>query len=123
VMAGEDGQAAVELALVTPLLFVLLLAVVQVGLVVRDQVLVVDAAREGARAAAVDPAPDAGQKAAGQVPGLNTARMRVLVTRGTGPGATVRVDVEYRAPTDVPLLGGFAPSVPLHGTAVLRIET
>jgi Flp pilus assembly protein TadG len=123
VRINDDGQAAVELALVTPLLFVVLLAVVQVGLVVRDQVLVVDAAREGARAAAVDPAPGAANRAAARVPGLDSARLRVMVTRGTGPGATVRVDVEYQAPTDVPLLGGFAPSIPLHGTAVLRIET
>ena len=46
-----------ELALVLPLVVALLLAVVQVGLIVRDQVLVVHAAREAAREAAVDPDP------------------------------------------------------------------
>ena len=119
----QAGQAAVELALVTPLLFVLLLVVVQVGLVVRDEVLVVNAAREGARAAAVDPAPDAAEKAAAAGPGLDPARLRVTVRRGTGPGATVRVDVDYQAPTDVPVLSGFVRAVSVHGDAVVRIET
>ena len=51
--AGNDdaGQAAVEVALVLPFLALVLLLVVQTALVVRDQVLVVHAAREAARAA------------------------------------------------------------------------
>ena len=49
------GQATVELALVLPLVVFGLLAILQVGLVVRDQVAVVHAAREAARAASVDP--------------------------------------------------------------------
>ena len=61
---GDEGQAAVELALVLPLVVALLLAVVQVGLIVRDQVLVVHAAREAAREAAVDPDPAAALRAA-----------------------------------------------------------
>src|SRR5207247_8954779 len=60
----DDGQAAVELALVLPLVALLLLVLVQVGLVVRDQVLVVHAAREAAREAAVDAAPEAARRAA-----------------------------------------------------------
>ena len=45
----DGGQAAVELALVLPMVCTLLLAVVQVALVVHAQLLVVHAAREGAR--------------------------------------------------------------------------
>ena len=59
----EGGQATVEVALLLPLLATMLLAVVQVGLVVRDQVLVTHAAREAARAAAVDPTEDAAREA------------------------------------------------------------
>ena len=55
----DGGQATVEFALVLPLLAVLLLAVVQVGLVVRDQVLLTHAAREAARAVAVREVPSA----------------------------------------------------------------
>jgi Flp pilus assembly protein TadG len=46
---GEAGTAAVEFALVLPLLLVIALALVQVGLVIRDRLLVEEAARAGAR--------------------------------------------------------------------------
>ncbi|HWI04001.1 MAG TPA: TadE/TadG family type IV pilus assembly protein [Acidimicrobiales bacterium] len=46
---ADEGQASVELALVLPLVMMLLLAVVQLGLLVRDQILVVHAAREAVR--------------------------------------------------------------------------
>ena len=46
--AGADrGQAVVELALALPLLVLFLLTVVQLTVVVRDQLAVVHAAREG----------------------------------------------------------------------------
>ena len=54
---GERGQATVEFALLLPVLVLALLAVLQVAFVVRDQVAVVHAAREAARAASVDPDP------------------------------------------------------------------
>ena len=67
----EGGQATVEVALLLPLLALLLLAVVQVGLVVRDQVLVTHAAREAARAAAVDPQLEAARRGRPRPPGWN----------------------------------------------------
>ena len=51
---SERGQATVELALVLPMVFACLLAVIQVSVVVRDQIAVQHAAREAARAASVD---------------------------------------------------------------------
>lgn len=47
--ANERGTAAVEFALVLPLLLMLTLALVQVGLLARDRLLVEAAARAGAR--------------------------------------------------------------------------
>ena len=87
VLADDDrrdqrGQATAEYALV--LLGVaavaLLLAAVQVGLIVRDQVLVVHAAREAAREAAVDPDPAAAKRAAVEGSGLRASRLRVTLT-------------------------------------------
>jgi len=46
---SERGTAAVEFALVLPLVLVVALALVQTGLLVRDRLLVEVAARAGAR--------------------------------------------------------------------------
>ena len=56
--SDQRGTAAVEFALVLPLVLTITLALLQVGLLVRDRLLVESAARAGARAAAVhdDPA-------------------------------------------------------------------
>jgi len=114
----ERAQAAVELALALPLVALLLLAVVQVGLVVRDQVLTVHAAREAARAAAVDPDPRAARAAALAGASLESRRVSVRVTR-TGQSVAV---VTYRAPTDLPLVGPLMPDVLLRAKATMRTE-
>ena len=119
---GDEGQAAVELALVLPLVVALLLAVVQVGLIVRDQVLVVHAAREAAREAAVDPDPAAARLAAVEGSGLRASRVRVTVTGRGAPGSRVRVEVRYRAATDVPLVGAALGDLTLTGVVTMRVE-
>jgi hypothetical protein len=119
---GDGGQAAVEVALVLPLVVALLLAVLQVGLVVRDQVLVVHAAREAARAAAVDPDPGAARRAAVDGSGLRPPRLHVRVGARGRPGSRVGVDVRYRAPTDVPVVGRILGDVTLTGRATMRVE-
>lgn len=116
------GQAAVEVALVTPVVALLLLGVVQVGLVVRDQVLVVHAAREAARAAAVDPSPAAARQAAMAAASLRPARLDVEVPPVGGPGRLVTVTVSYRSPTTAPLIGPLLPDVVVRGRASMRRE-
>ena len=66
---GARGQATVELALVLPLILTMVLLALQIGLLARDQVLVVHAAREGARAAATDPSTATAHKTRRDVPG------------------------------------------------------
>jgi hypothetical protein len=118
----ERGQATVEAALVLPLVVLLLLAVIQVGLLVRAEVLVTHAAREAARAAAVDPDPQAAARAAALATTLDAQRLTVRVAGRGGPGSRVRVDIDYRAPTDVPLVGGLLGDVTLHASATMRVE-
>lgn len=118
----DGGQASVELALVLPLVMLLLLAVVQVGLLVRDQILVVHAAREAAREAAVDPAADAPRRAAVASSTLSDARLTVTSTGRGAPGSRVRVEVAYRASTGVPLLGGAVGDLTLRASATMRVE-
>ena len=115
---GAAGQATVELVLVLPVVGLALLLVLQVGLVVRAQVLVVHAAREGARAAAVEGGSvAAARRAATGAPGLDAARERVRArVVGRDELRRVAVEVVYRVPTDVALVG------PLLGEPVLRAE-
>jgi hypothetical protein len=113
---GARGQSTVELALALPFVVAALLLVVQVGLVVGAQVLVVHAAREAARAAAVGeppPPPD----------GLDPARATVALDGAGGPpGSRVTATVTYTARTDIPLVGRFVPDVELRGAATMRVE-
>lgn len=119
---GAQGQATVELALALPVLALALLLVVQVALVARDQLLTVHAAREAARVAAVDPRPTAAPEAAGRTPGLVPGRLRVSVGPRGAPGEAVRVEVRYRARTDVPLVGALLGDPELRATVIMRIE-
>lgn len=110
---GERGQGTVELALLLPLLLTLVFVVVQVGLVVRDQVLLAHGTREAARAAAVGeptPAPPAG---------LNPGRLRLQVA---GDDRLVRAVGRYRSPVVVPLLSRLRPDVELRAELVMRRE-
>lgn len=120
--ASQDGQAAVELALVLPLVALLLLALVQVGLVVRDQILVVHAAREGAREAAVDPAPGAARDAALASSDLDPGRLQVTVSGRGGAGSRVTVTTRYGPPTALPLMGAAVNRLHLQATATMRVE-
>ena len=119
----ERGQAAVELALCLPLLVALALLLVQVGLLVRDQVVVVHAAREAAREAAVSPGREPARHAALRSTRLSADRLDVDVGRRGRPGSRVEVEIRYRAPTDVPLVGHLLPDVDLTASAAMRVET
>jgi Flp pilus assembly protein TadG len=119
---GDGGQASVELALVLPLVFVLLLGIVQLGLLVRDQILVVHAAREAAREAAVDPAADAASRAAAASSTLDGARLTVTTSGRGATGSRVRVEVAYRAPTGVPIIGAALGDLTLRASATMRVE-
>lgn len=121
--AGDRGQASVELALLLPVVLLLVLAVVQVGLVGRDVVLVTHAARAAARAAAVDPDPGAATAAARSASGLAEDRLVVSVRDRGGPGSRVRVTVSYRIPTDVPLAGGLVGDLRVSRTVTMRVES
>jgi len=121
--AGRDsGQATVELALVLPLVALLLVALVQVAMVARDQVLVAHAAREAVRAAAVDDDVDAARRAAEQAGPLAADRLDVAVTGRDGVGSRVRVVVRYTLPMPLPLVGRALDDVTLTASATMRVE-
>jgi Flp pilus assembly protein TadG len=120
--ARDAGQASVELALLLPIVVLLLLAVLQVGLLTRDLVLVTHASREAVRAAATDPDPGAATRAALDSSGLSDDRLRVRVTGRGQAGSRVAVTVSYRAPTTVPLVGALLADRTIRSSATMRVE-
>jgi Flp pilus assembly protein TadG len=108
----------VELALCLPLLCLFLLAIVQLVVIVRDQLAVQLAAREGARAAAVagSPAPAAEGSANGSV------TLRPLRVTTTSSGSTVTVVVSHTTHTDVPLIGALIPDITITAAATMALE-
>ncbi len=112
------GQTTAELAVVLPVVLVLVLALMQAVLVLRDDLALANAAREAARAASLDPDPARAERAAAAVlPG-------VVVDPGPRPavGELVSVRVSYRSATDLPLVGPLLPDPLLVARAAMRVE-
>lgn len=118
---GDKGQATVEVALVLPFLVVLLLAMAQVGLIIRAQVMVIHAAREAARAVAVDATADA-QGAALLAATLDPGRTTVDVSGSLEPGGHVTVTVGYVVESRIPLAGAIIGDVELDAEATMLVE-
>ena len=117
---SERGSAVVEFALVVPLVLVLVLGLVEVALVARTQLEVVNAAREGAREAAASPDPADAVRAARSALGgaAGTARISVRRPDVVGGRAEVRVTLPYRVAA--PLFGGVAVEITARST--MRVE-
>jgi Flp pilus assembly protein TadG len=110
--------------MVLPLLLVVTLALVQVGLVVRDRLVLADAARAGAREAAVtDDAGrvrDAVDRAAAP---LATDRIEVGVSREGGRGTPVTVTLGYADPPSMPAVAWLFPAtIRLSASTTMRQE-
>ena len=122
---GDRGSASVEFALVLPLVLLMALALLQVGLFVKDQLIVQGAARAGARHGAVstDDA-EVRQEVVDAAVGLDAGLIEVTVDREGGVGLSVTVKVTYHAPVVVPLVDWLFPgTIDLSGQAVMRQET
>ena len=121
---GSDrGSAAVEFALVLPILLIVALAVVQAGLYVRDDLVLVGAARAGARQAAVsDDDTSVRDAVTSNAPSLDPDHVEVEISR-THRGGPATVNVTYSVPPAVPYVGWLFPqTVTLHASATMRQE-
>ena len=118
---NERGTAAVELALILPMVLLLVLALAEVVATGRVQLELTHAAREGARVAATVPDParavDAVQQA---LPPALAEDVGVHVVRPHVVGQQAAVSVTSRRQVASRLFGGFA--VELHAKAVMRVE-
>jgi Flp pilus assembly protein TadG len=112
---ADQGQAAVEVALALPIVALLVLGILQVVVVARDQLAVEVAARDGARAAAVSGAPGTAARSAAE----RAVSLRPLEVAVSARGDTVTVTVRYRNPTDVALVGAALGPVELVATVTM----
>lgn len=126
--AADDGQAAVEFAIVLPALMALLLGILQCGIAFSHYITVTDAARAAARRAAlirqenlttaqITAAADAA------APNLNASKLGVSVSDASGfqtGGSTVQVTVTY--PYSINVLGWVVSSGNLTSTMSERLE-
>jgi Flp pilus assembly protein TadG len=120
---SDRGSSTVELALVLPLALLAALAVLQVGLLAKDALVVGQAAREGAREAAVTVDDARAREAALRGGGLASERTEVAVSRSGSVGDPVTVTVRYHAPLVVPFVEWLFPEeVELGASATMRQE-
>lgn len=114
----DRGQATVEFALALPLVAVMVLGVLQIIVVARDQLAVEVAAREAARAAAVSGTPEAAAARAAEA----ATSLRPLDVAVTIDGNRVTARITYTAATDVPLVGLAIADVDLEASVTMLRE-
>ena len=117
-MSRDRGQAAVEFAIALPLVVILMLGVVQVVLVVRDQLAVELAAREAARAASVAASPGSAASQAARA----ATRLRPLSVDTRVQGDRVTVMVSFASTTDVAMIGRLIGDVTVSAEVTMRRE-
>lgn len=118
--ARHRGQATVELALGFPVVCLAVLLVLQLAIVGRDAILVHHAAREAARAAAVEPTgPAARAGALASTTALDPHRLDVSLARR---GGRVTAEVRYQAITGLPVVGALVPDPKLDSEVTMREE-
>jgi len=131
---GDEGASAVEFAIVSIVLILLLTGIIQFGFTFFQYLEIVHAAREGARWASLG-------LDAGTVGDSDTVRGRVAFSSpGLSPGLSddqiditevtvdgqpaVTVHIEYESPVFVPLIGELVggTGIQLESAATLRVE-
>ncbi len=125
-LGRESGQAAVEFALILPLLVLLLVGVVQVGAILSAALTLQMAAAEGARVAIVGAS---NTQIVAQVDGvaadLPASELTVTITPSGArlAGTNVTVSVSYQAPVLFGTLAGlWGSTIPVSGSATMGME-
>ena len=114
--SGERGAAAVEFALVCPILFMLLIGMVEFGRGYSAKISITAAAREGARAVALGDDGTAAALAAAN--DLDASKLTVVAPASCEQGEPVTVTTRYAFSYSIPLLP--AKTVNLESRGVMR---
>jgi Flp pilus assembly protein TadG len=114
----DRGQAAVEFAIALPMVVVLVLGLLHVVIVARDQLALELAARDGARAAAVAADPTGEGAAAARA----ATSLTPLDVAAAVHGERVTVTVRYASRPRVPILGAVLRTRTLSASATMLRE-
>ena len=118
---SERGAAAVEFALVLPVVLLALIVVIEVVGVGHTQLVVSSAAREGVRVAATTPDTAVAAAAVRSALGARADEARITVHRPDVVGDQAEVTVMIRYPVAAPVAGNLLEVV-VRGRAVMRVE-
>jgi len=143
-LRSESGAELIEVALTLPLLLLVLLGIIEFGFLFQEYEVVTNAAREGARIAALVPSAGyttdeakaratdyltaGGLKMAQATPNPTVVQSQVAIT-GTGKCiSAMTVTVNYQHPVPfisgiIRYFGGSMVTIPLKGVAVMRTES
>ena len=118
---SERGAAAVEFALILPILVLILFGVIEFGGVYNAQLMVTSAAREAARTMAVQgTVADAETVAVDAAIGIDPTDLDVTVSPGAcSAGTDITVTVDYDRPF---LTGLFGTTIELTGQSTRRCQ-
>jgi Flp pilus assembly protein TadG len=126
-LRSQRGQSMAEFAIVAPVLLLVLMGIVQLGVVYNNWVTLTDAARAGARKAAVcrsGCSPDATTATVNAVQNsaadLTPANLNVTVTSTWAQGADATVTATY--PWSINVMGVVVASGNLTATTTERVE-
>jgi TadE-like protein len=123
-ISSERGQTMTEFAIVLPLLCMLLFGIIQFGILYNNYVTVTDAARAGARKAAVSrhgsPSTEGCKTAKSSAGSLAVGCSVSIAGPLDRPGADVTVTVTY--PYSIKLLGVAVKAGTLTGKTTERME-
>ncbi len=114
----------VEFALLMPILLLVLLALVQIGVLARDRLLLAQASRAGVREAAITESESAILEAVTRAgAGLDPTHLRLGIQRTGARGSPVTVSLGYDVPIAGAIAGWLLPSVvTLDASATARQE-
>jgi Flp pilus assembly protein TadG len=118
----ERGAAAVELALVLPILLVIILGILDFGLYYYNDLQLTHAARDAARYLSVGNVTDANAAIDGASLVSTTISQRSLAPGSSGNEAVVTLKGTYTLLTPLPRLIGIGPTVNINATATMRRE-
>lgn len=121
------GQAVVETAIVLPVLILLLAGIIDFGLLFNNYLIISNAAREGARLAAVGAEDsDIDTRISNLTSTLNQAEITVEVNPSEGlrrSGSDVQISISYNNELVTPIISSILPNpVRLNASATMRME-